>query len=89
VDDHAAGLRAWWVQRGGTVTLPIPDTEEARHEVARAVHDLVLLICQGVPGCDGASVSLLRDGDGSTLAASQASCAPWTRPSTDGGAGRA
>ena len=38
--------------------------------VVMALRDLARLVAQGVPGCDGASVSLLRDGEPSTLAAS-------------------
>ena len=37
--------------------------------MTRALSDLADLVCQGVPGCDGASISLLRQGSPSTLVA--------------------
>ena len=41
-------------------------------EVVAALHELAVLVCRGVPGCDGASVSLLlQDGRPATLAASK------------------
>lgn len=46
------------------------DAGRADAEVAVALGDLARLVNAGVPGCDGASISLLRDGEPSTLAAS-------------------
>jgi serine phosphatase RsbU (regulator of sigma subunit) len=43
--------------------------ELTRGELRRALEDLAALACTGVPGCAGASVSLLHDGTASTLAA--------------------
>ena len=39
-------------------------------EIEIVLRDLARLVSQGVPGCDGASISLLRDGEPSTLVAS-------------------
>ena len=40
-------------------------------ELTAAARNLTTLVCHGVPGCDGASLSLLRDGDPFTLASSE------------------
>ena len=50
---------------GRPVTLPTTDPE-----IVAALRDLARLVSSGVPGCDGASISLLADGEPSTLAAS-------------------
>ena len=47
------------------MTLPTTDSE-----IDGVLRDLARLVALGVPGCDGASVSLLADGEASTLAAS-------------------
>ena len=52
------------------MTLPKTGAEDPSADVAAALHDLARLVVQGVPGCDGAGVSLLREGEPSTLAAS-------------------
>ena len=49
-------------------TDPPPASDE---DLLRSLQDLAHQARQGVPGCDGASVSLLRDGGPVTLAASQ------------------
>ena len=51
------------------MTLPAASSASFTSELAATLHDLAELVCRGVPGCDGASISLLRDGDVSTLAA--------------------
>lgn len=47
--------------------MSLPTTEP---EIDELLRDLARLVSQGVPGCDGASISLLADGEPSTLAAS-------------------
>lgn len=44
---------------------------QTRGELVRALDDLARLAWDGVPGCDGASVSLLGDGSVTTVAATQ------------------
>lgn len=47
-----------------------PEPSYASVELTRALGELAQLAWRGVPGCDGASVSLLHDGEPSTLASS-------------------
>ena len=49
--------------------MSLPTTDP---ELDGVLRDLARLVTQGVPGCDGASISLLADGGPSTLAASHA-----------------
>lgn len=50
--------------------LPWDNDVHADEEMAEALKDLGLLAWRGVPGCDGASISLLRDDAPSSMAAS-------------------
>jgi serine phosphatase RsbU (regulator of sigma subunit) len=51
--------------------VPLTSTDETSVELRRALADVARLAWEGVPGCDGASVSLLHDGTATTLAATQ------------------
>lgn len=48
-----------------------PNTEQTRRELVQAVDDLARLALAGVPGCDGASVSLVGHGEVTILAATE------------------
>ena len=50
---------------------PEPGPDQARSDIAAALEELARLVGRAVPGCDGASVSLLHEGRPTTLAASQ------------------
>jgi len=51
--------------------VPLTSTDETTVELRRALGDLARLARDGVPGCAGASVSLLHEGTPTTLAATQ------------------
>jgi serine phosphatase RsbU (regulator of sigma subunit) len=48
---------------------PLTSSDETSVELRRALADVARLAWDGVPGCDGASVSLIHDGRPSTVAA--------------------
>jgi len=50
---------------------PAAGSDQTTIELRRALEDVARLAWDGVPGCDGASVSLLRDGTARTLSATQ------------------
>jgi serine phosphatase RsbU (regulator of sigma subunit) len=56
----------------GPCTMIAPTSaEDTTRELRRALQDVARLAWNDVPGCDGASVSLLHDGTASTLSATQ------------------
>ena len=64
--------------------MSLPTTDP---ELDGVLRDLARLVTQGVPGCDGASISLLGDGGPSTLAASHARIRTLDQAQYDRGCG--
>ena len=67
---------------------PEANLAQVTHELTRALEELARLAWDAVPGCDGASFSVLHGDSVSTLVATQPRITNIDWPSTGAGTGR-